>query len=52
MYKILRNQKKRVVEGKHTKDNFIFLVEQAFNKKKITKAQYEELIEFEEEEKI
>ena len=43
MYKILSNQKKRVIEGKYSKDDFIFLVEQAYNKKKITK----ELIAFE-----
>jgi len=47
MYKILSSQKKRVIEGKYSKDDFIFLVEQAYNKKKITKEQYEELIAFE-----
>lgn len=47
MYRILNNQKSRVIEGKYSKDNYIFLVEQAYNKKKITKAEYQELIDFE-----
>lgn len=49
MYKILSNQKKRVVEGKYSKESYLFLVEQAYQKKKITKAQYNELIVFENE---
>ena len=52
MYKILSNQKKRVIEGKYSKDDFIFLVEQAYNKKKITKEQYEELLAFEDVENL
>lgn len=47
MYRILSNQKSRVIEGKYSKDNYIFLVEQAYKKKKITKAKYQELIDFE-----
>lgn len=46
MYKILSNQKKRVIESKYSKDNYIFLVEQAYKKKKITKAEYQDLIDF------
>lgn len=46
MYKLLSNQKKRVIEGKYSKDNFIFLVKQAFEKGKLTEDEYEELIEF------
>lgn len=46
MYRILSNQKSRVIEGKYSKDNYIFLVEQAYKKKKITKAEYQELIDF------
>lgn len=46
MYRILSNQKSRVIDGKYSKDNYIFLVEQAYNKKKITKAEYQELIDF------
>jgi hypothetical protein len=49
MYKILSNQKSRVIDGKYSKDNYIFLVEQAYKRNKITKAQYHELIEFENE---
>ncbi len=49
MYKILNNQKKRVIEGKYSKESYLFLVEQAYQKKKITKAQYNELSEFEDE---
>ena len=47
MYRILKNQKIRVIDGKYSKDNYIFLVEQAYKKKKITKAEYQELIDFE-----
>lgn len=47
MYKILSNQKKRVIDGKYSKDNYIFLVEQAYKKNKITKEEYQELIDFE-----
>lgn len=47
MYKILSNQKKRVIDGKYSKDNYIFLVEQAYKKNKITKEEYQELIGFE-----
>ena len=46
MYRILSNQKKRVIEGKYDKDSFIFLVEQAFEKGKITEEQKNELIDF------
>ena len=46
MYKILSNQKKRVIEGKYSKDSYLFLVEQAFEKEKITEEQYKELIDF------
>lgn len=46
MYKLLSNQKKRVIEGKYSKDNFIFLVKQAFEKGKLTEDEYKELIEF------
>lgn len=47
MYRILNNQKIRVIDGKYSKDNYIFLVEQAYKKKKITKEEYQELIDFE-----
>lgn len=46
MYRILSNQKKRVIEGKYSKDSYLFLVEQAFEKGKLTKEEYKELIEF------
>lgn len=46
MYRILSNQKKRVIEGKYNKDSYLFLVEQAYNRKKITKAEYQDLIDF------
>ena len=46
MYRILNNQKKRVIEGKYSKDSYLFLVEQAFEKEKLTKEEYKELIEF------
>lgn len=49
MYRILSNQKKRVIEGKYDKDSFIFLVEQAFEKGKITEEQKNDLIEFDDE---
>lgn len=49
MYKILSNQKKRVIEGKYDKDSFIFLVKQAFEKGKITEGQKNDLIEFDDE---
>ena len=47
MYRILNNQKIRVIDRKYSKDNYIFLVEQAYKKKKITKEEYQELIDFE-----
>lgn len=49
MYRILSNQKKRVIEGKYNQDNFIFLVNQAFEKGKITEEQKNDLIEFDDE---
>lgn len=49
MYRILSNQKKRVIEGKYSKDNFIFLVNQAYEKGKITEEQKNDLIEFDDE---
>ena len=49
MYKILSNQKKRVIEGKYSKDPYLFLVEQAFGKGKLTEEEYKELIEFDNE---
>lgn len=48
MYRILSNQKKRVIEGKYSKDSYLFLVEQAFEKGKITEEQKNDLIEFDE----
>lgn len=48
MYKILSSQKKRVIEGKYSKDDFIFLVNQAYEKGKITEEQKDELITFDE----
>lgn len=50
MYKILSNQKKRVLQGKYNKDDFAFLVEQAFEKGKITQEERDELITFEDDE--
>lgn len=49
MYRILNNQKKRVIEGKYSKDDFIFLVNQAYEKGKITEEQKNDLIEFDDE---
>lgn len=49
MYRILSNQKKRVIEGKYDKDSFIFLVKQAYEKNKITEEQKNDLIEFDDE---
>lgn len=49
MYRILSNQKKRVIEGKYSKDNYIFLVNQACEKGKITEEQKNDLIEFDDE---
>lgn len=49
MHKILSNQKKRVIEGKYSKDNYIFLVNQAYEKGKITEEQKNDLIEFDDE---
>lgn len=49
MYRILSNQKKRVIEGKYDKDSFIFLVNQAYEKGKITEEQKNDLIEFDDE---
>lgn len=49
MYRILSNQKKRVIEGKYDKDSFIFLVKQAYEKGKITEEQKNNLIEFDDE---
>ena len=46
MYRILSNQKKRVIEGKYSKESYLFLVEQAFEKGKLTEEEYKELIEF------
>lgn len=46
MYRILSNQKKRVLEGKYNQDNFIFLVNQAFERGKLTEEEYKELIDF------
>ena len=46
MYRILSNQKKRVIEGKYDKDSFIFLVKQAYEKGKITEEQKNDLIDF------
>ena len=46
MYRILNNQKSRVIDGKYSKDNYILLVEQAYKKNKITKAEYQDLIDF------
>ena len=46
MYRILSNQKKRVIEGKYSKDSYLFLVGQAFEKGKLTEKEYKELIEF------
>lgn len=46
MYRILSNQKKRVIEGKYDQDNFIFLVNQAFERGKITEEQKNELNDF------
>jgi hypothetical protein len=46
MHRILSNQKKRVIEGKYSKESYLFLVEQAYKKNKITKAEYQELINF------
>lgn len=49
MYRILSNQKKRVIEGKYDQDSFIFLVNQAYEKGKITEEQKNNLIEFNDE---
>lgn len=49
MYNILSKQKERVIKGLYNKDSFIFLCKQAYDNKKITKKQYDELITFEEE---
>lgn len=46
MYRILSNQKKRVIEGKYSKESYLFLVEQAFEKGKLTEEQHRELIDF------
>ena len=46
MYRILNNQKIRVIDGKYSKYSYLFLVEQAYKKKKITKAEYQDLIDF------
>lgn len=46
MYRILSNQKKRVIKGKYDKDSFIFLVNQAYERNKITEEQHKELIDF------
>ena len=45
MYRILSNQKKRVIEGKYSKHSYLFLVEQAFEKRKLSEEEYKELIE-------
>lgn len=52
MFKILSNQKKRVIEGKYDKDSFIFLVNQAYEKGKITEDQKNKLVEFNEGSKV
>lgn len=49
MYRILSNQKKRVLEGKYDQDIFIFLVNQAFERGKITEEQKNDLLEFDDE---
>lgn len=49
MFRILSNQKKRVIEGKYSKDNYIFLVNQAYEKGKITEEQKNDLIKFDDE---
>ena len=46
MYRILNNQKSRVIDGKYSKENYVFLVEKDYKKKKITKAEYKDLIDF------
>lgn len=46
MYRILSNQKSRVIDGKYSKKSYLFLVEQAYKKDKITKTEYQELIDF------
>ena len=46
MYRILNNQKSRVIEGKYSKESYLFLVEQAYKKNKITKEEYQDLIDF------
>ena len=46
MYRILNNQKSRVIDGKYSKENYVFLVEKAYKKKKITKAENKDLIDF------
>ena len=46
MYRILNNQKSRVIDGKYSLENYVFLVEKAYEKKKITKAEYQDLIDF------
>lgn len=52
VFKILSNQKKRVIEGKYDKDSFIFLVNQAYEKGKITEDQKNKLVEFNEGSKV
>lgn len=46
MYKILNSLKKRVIDGKYSKYSYLFLVEQAFDKGKLTEEEYKELIDF------
>lgn len=46
MYQILNKQKQRVIEGKYGKEPYLFLVEQAYSKNKITDEQRKELIDF------
>ena len=46
MYRILSNQKRMVIDGQYSKDNYVFLVEQAYKKNKITKEEYQDLIDF------
>lgn len=46
MYRILNNQKSRVIDGKYSKESYAFLVEKAYEKKKITKSEYQDLIDF------
>lgn len=48
MFQILNKQKQRVIDGKYSKEAFIFLVDQALEKGKITQEEHDELITFNE----